>query len=201
VREGHDGSDLAKRGGLIASSGLNDFLADDFFLMKHPLRFLLGVILAAWFLIGTGCNTDTKKKDFDTVIARFLIEASDGDAYATVTLPVSGVQITVNNRPVVTEFDFVGVQMSESDMGKFLVFYLTNDAARDVFRTTGSNQGKRLVLFINDKPVGARLIERPFNTGVIAVFAAIPDEMLPDLVKNLNATSQDFQKKIEKAKK
>jgi hypothetical protein len=93
------------------------------------------------------------------------------------------------------------VQLAQSDMGKFLVFNLTSDATRDVYRVTGTNQGKRLVLFINDKPVGARVIDRAFNTGAVSVFAAIPEELLPELAKNLNATSIDIQKQLEKAKK
>lgn len=169
--------------------------------MKHPQRLFWLFTLLVAVLAAAGCNTSTKKKDYETVIARFLIEAQEGDTFASVTLPVSGVQITVNNRPTVTEFDFVGVQLAQADLGQFLVFLLTNDAARDVFRITASNQGKRLVLFLNGKPVGARLIDGPFGTGTIAVFVAIPDEELPELVKNLNATAADIQKKMEKAKK
>ena len=169
--------------------------------MKHPLRSSLLLTVLAAVLAVAGCNSTTKKKNFDTTVARFLIEASEGDTFASVTLPVSGVQITVNNRPAVTEMDFTGVQLAHADLGDFLVFALTTDAARDVYRLTGSNQGKRLVLFINGKPVGARMIDRAFNTGAISIFVAIPDNLLPDLVKNLNATSEDLQKQIEKAKK
>ena len=169
--------------------------------MKHPLRFFLFVAALAGMVVTAGCKSKTEKKDFETVIARFLIEADTGDAFATVTLPVSGVQISVNNRPVVTEFDFTGVQLAKGDLGQFLVFMLTPDATRDVYRVTASNQGKRLVLFINGTPVGARMIDRPFNTGAITVFAAIADKDLPELVKNMDATSVDIQKKLEKAKK
>jgi len=168
--------------------------------MKHPVRFLSVIVsLTALFAV-FGCNTSSKKKDYDTMVARFLLEANEREAFATVTLPVSGVQIAINNKPIVTEFDYTGVSLAQSDLGKFLVFNLTADAARDVYRVTGSNQGKRLVLFINDKPVGARMIDGAFNTGSIAVFAALPEEMLPELVKNLDGTSVELQKKIAKAK-
>jgi hypothetical protein len=168
--------------------------------MKKPLLPVIFLTLAALFAVA-GCNTSTKKKDFTPTVARFYLEAKEGDAYASVTLPVSGVQITVNNKPTVTEYDFTRVELAQSDLGRFIVFSLTSDAARDVYRTTGSNQGKRLVLFVNDKPVGARMITGAFNTGTIAVFAALPDETLPELVKNLNGTSVDLQEKIAKAKK
>lgn len=168
--------------------------------MKHPVRFLSVLVSIIALLAAVGCNTSSKKKDYDTMVARFLIEADEREAFATVTLPVSGVQIAVNNKPIVTEFDYTGVSLAQSDLGKFLVFNLTADAARDVYRVTGSNQGKRLVLFINDKPVGARMIDGAFNTGSIAVFAALPEETLPELVKNLDGTSVEMQKKIAKAK-
>ncbi len=168
--------------------------------MKHPVRFLSVIFSLTALLAVVGCNTSSKKKDYDTMIARFLIEANERESFATVTLPVSGVQIAVNNKPIVTEFDYTGVSLAQSDLGKFLVFNLTADAARDLYRITGSNQGKRLVLFINEKPVGARMIDGAFNTGSLAVFAALPDETLPELVKNLDGTSVEMQKKIAKAK-
>ncbi|HSI08915.1 MAG: hypothetical protein ACAH89_07620 [Rariglobus sp.] len=171
--------------------------------MKHPLRFSFFVMLAA--LMGlAGCNSSSgkKKKNFETAIARFFLESEDErEAFASVTLPVSGVKIAINNKPIVTEFDFTGVQIAQADLGPFLVFNLTPEATRDVYRVTTSNQGKRLVLFINNMPVGARMIEGPFSTGAIAVFVAIPDELLPKVVKNLDATSKDYQKQIEKEKK
>jgi hypothetical protein len=171
-------------------------------LMKHPLRILFFVMLAA--LTGlAGCNTPTskKKKDYEPAIARFFLEADERDAFATVTLPVSGVKIAINNKPMLTEFDFTGVQIAQADLGPFLVFSLTGDAARDMYRVTTSNQGRRLVVFINGAPAGARMIDRPFNTGTIAIFVAIPEDVLPKLIKNLDDTSKDLQKQIEKEKK
>jgi hypothetical protein len=169
--------------------------------MKTTLRYSLFIIVMGALLTAAGCNTSTKKKDYLVTVARFYMEADESNAFASATLPVSGVKIAINNRPVLTEFDFTSVQVGESDLGKFLVFNLTGDATRDVYRVTGSNQGRRLVLFINDSPVGARMIDRAFNAGSVAVFPALPEEMLPDLVKNLNATSADIQKQIAKAKK
>jgi hypothetical protein len=166
--------------------------------MKKPLLSVILVLTFAALFAAAGCNS-SKKKDFVPTVARFYLEAKEGDAFASVTLPVSGVQVAVNNKPIVTEYDFTSVELAQSDLGRFMIFSLTGEAARDIYRTTGSNQGKRLVLFINDKPVGARMIDRAFNSGSIAVFAALPEEMLPELVKNLNGTSIDLQKKIAKA--
>jgi len=166
--------------------------------MKHPLRFAYFILALSALLTAAGCGSKSKMKDEDMVMARFLLEASEGEAFATVTLPVSGVQIAINTKPAVTEFDFTGVELAQSDLGQFIVFNLTGDASRDVYRLTGNNQGKRLVLFIAGKPVGARMIERPFNTGSIAIFAALPEEELPELVKKMNDTSVELQRRIAK---
>jgi hypothetical protein len=166
--------------------------------MKRPfyLFILTGLMFA---LLGVaGCNTSTKKKDYIPTVARFLMESDQADAFTSITLPISGVRIAVNNKPVVTEFDITGVQLAQSDLGKFLVFSLTRDATRDIYRVSTTNQGRRLVLYINGEPVGARLIDRPFDTGTIAIFIAVPEETLPDLIKNLNATSADIQEQIAK---
>lgn len=169
--------------------------------MKYLGRLLPYVLCAAAVLVFSGCNSKSKKKNFDVMVARFLLEADEGEGYPTVSLPISESKISVNTKPVITEYDFTAVQLAQSDMGKFLVFYLTQEAGRDLYRVTGNNQGKRLVLFINDRPMGARRIERPINTGAITVFAELSEDLLPELVKNLDGTSKDLQEKIEKAKK
>lgn len=168
--------------------------------MKLTLRSSFFFLVLAALVAAVGCNSSTKKKNYPVTVARFFLEADENSAFASATLPISAVKIAINNKPVLTEFDFTSMQIGESDLGKFLVFNLTPDAARDIYRVTGSNQGKRLVLFINDSPVGARMIDRAFNAGSIGVFVALPEELLPELVKNLNLTSVDIQKELEKAK-
>ena len=169
--------------------------------MKHSLLrlplFVLGLVTA--FSLA-GCNSVSSKKDYPVNTARFFMEASDGDAYASAVLPISGVKLSVNSKPVVTEFDIVHVDLANSDMGQFLVFQLTPDAARDLYRITGDHQGRRLMLAINGRALGARLIERPFDSGSIAIFAEVPADLLPEMVKNLNLTSADIQKEIAKQK-
>lgn len=166
---------------------------------RSLLRLLCAALgLAAIFSL-TGClSDDDGPHDYVTTVARFVMESNDSSAFATVTLPISGTKIAVNPQPIFTEYDITHVDVGNSDMGKFLAFQLTQDATRALYRQTGENQGKRLVLIINGNPVGARLIEAPFSSGVIAVFAEVPDASLPDLVKNINATSKDIQKKLAK---
>lgn len=168
--------------------------------MKNLIRLPFVVFGVFALLVASGCNGISKKRDFEPTQARFYLEDTDDNAFASATLPVSGVKIALNNKPIIVEFDIVHVEIARSDMGQFLIFQLTPEAARDLYRFTASNQGRRLVLVINGKPVGARQIDRPFGGGAIAIFTEVPDEALPALVKNLNGTSDEIQKEIANQK-
>ena len=166
--------------------------------MKLLCRFLLSLLGLAALFATAGCNTS--KKNYIPEVVRFYLESAPGDAFASATLPISGTQIAINNKPVIVEVDITAVQLAKADMGQFLLFQLTPDASRDIYRLTASNQGRRLVLTINGNPLGARQIDRPFSTGSIATFVELPDSVLPELVKNINGTSTDLQKEIAKEK-
>ncbi|HTJ78481.1 MAG TPA: hypothetical protein VL357_05750 [Rariglobus sp.] len=165
---------------------------------KSLFKLSLAVLGLVTFFSITGCNSASKKKNYEPTAARFFMEATDGDAFASAVLPISGVRVAVNAKPIITEFDIVHVDVSRSDLGQFLVFQLTAAASRDLYRKTGENQGKRLVLAINGRPLGTRPIDHPFGAGSIAMFVEVPDDQLPALVKNLNATSEDIQEQIAK---
>ncbi len=162
------------------------------------LRLSLFVLGLVTMFFVTGCNSLSKKHDYETTAARFFIEANEGDAFASAVLPISGVRVAVSSKPFITELDIVHVDLATSDMGHYLVFQLTASASRDLYRFTGDNQGKRVIVAINGVALGARQIDRPFNGGYIAIFVEIPEDQLPALIKNLNATSADIQKEIAK---
>ena len=133
-------------------------------------------------------------------VARFVIEADAGQPAVTVALPISGVALRVQPKPVITEFDIVGVAEAQVEMGRCLAFQLSGSAARDLYRLTGSNIGSRLVLVVDGQPLGARVIDRPIEGGVIFIFAEVPDSKLAGLVSNLNNTAALLQEQAAKAR-
>ncbi|HVU25266.1 MAG TPA: hypothetical protein VHE13_14150 [Opitutus sp.] len=147
-------------------------------------------------LVAVGCATRASR-DYTPALARFFLEAPSGDG-AAATLPVSGVRIAIAPKPVITEFDVVNVEVAQVELGKCLMFQLTPAAARDLYRLTGSNQGRRLVLAVDGEPVGARLIDRPLENGTIFTFVERPDAELPALVARLKRTSADLQREAAK---
>uniref|UniRef100_UPI0005BB6A1A hypothetical protein n=1 Tax=Geminisphaera colitermitum TaxID=1148786 RepID=UPI0005BB6A1A len=162
---------------------------------KKRLPALLGLALAALTatLLFSGCNSSSKTKNYPVIVTRFLIEARANEAGAPVTLPQSGLTFNVRTSPQFTEYDIVKVTQAKSDLGPFLVFQLTPQAARDLYRFSVTNQGLRLLLTLNGDAVGARLIDGAFADGTIMTYVEVDDDELPDLVKNINKTSTDIQ--------
>ncbi len=59
--------------------------------------------------------------------------------------------------------------------------------------------GRRLVLFLNDEPVGAQRIRETMVDGVILIFVEKPDAELPALVARLRRTTADIAAAAKKA--
>lgn len=147
--------------------------------------------------IAGGCVT-SKKKDYPPTVARFMLEAAPDEAGVTVRLPKSGSTITIAPKSYFTEFDIVKCEVLDNELGKCLVFQLTPQAGRDLYRLTATNQGRRIVTAINAVAIGARRIERPIGDGYIVTYVEADEKELADLAKNVTRTSRDAQAELEK---
>ena len=67
---------------------------------------LFGVI-ALWS--ASGCQSSSAPRDYTTMSARFFLEAASGDG-TPLTQPQSGVRLSVNSKPVITEGDIVEIE-------------------------------------------------------------------------------------------
>lgn len=134
----------------------------------------------------TGCQSAAPKAA-PVERARFFLESADGEG-EQVTLPQSGVQITVQPKPVLSEYDIAGVGIAQVDLGQCLAFQFTRAAAGDLQRLSTANPGRRLVLLLSGVPFGARRMNRPLDRGVLLIFVEVPDSALPALVANLQET-------------
>ena len=83
-------------------------------------------------------------------------------------------------------------------MGTCLRFTTTRRASRVLYQESASNQGKRMVLLVNGRPLGIQRIERPIADGVFHIFVELPDSELPELARNLKGTSLDIQAKLNR---
>jgi hypothetical protein len=160
----------------------------------QPMRHRLAALLFGTILVA-GCQTAEPVRDYKPTLARFFLESGDGRGMEIV-LPQSGVRLVINAKPVLTEGDIVAVELAQVDLGKCLVFKLSTAAVRDFYRLSGSNQGRRLVLLLNDSPVGARRVDGPVTDGVVFVFVEIPDAALPKLVDDLKKSTAALQREL-----
>jgi hypothetical protein len=90
----------------------------------------------------------------------------------------------------------MGAKVEQSDhQGAWVTFYLTAAAGRDLYRTTTQNQGLRLVLLVNDTPLGSVPITHPISDGRLTVFPELLNPAdVDELVRNVNLLSAELQK-------
>ncbi len=157
---------------------------------------ILGLIAFALGLVA--CQTKPQR-DYVPVVARFVIE-SDAERTVELVLPVSEVKLRVMPKPVISEFDLVNVELAQVELGRCLRFQLSPAAGRDLYRLSAANQGRRLVLLLDDRPVGARVIDRPLEGGVLFIFVELPEAELPALVERLQRTTQEIWREAAKAR-
>ena len=71
---------------------------------------------------------------------------------------------------------------------------------RDFYRLSVTQQGRRIVLLLDEAGVGARRIDGPIANGAIFIFVERPEESLPALVENLKKSSAALQRAIARKK-
>jgi hypothetical protein len=142
-----------------------------------------------------GCQTAAQVDKTVSTRPRFFMESS-ATSSTTVILPRSGVPIAINPKPVFTEADVMDVELVQVELGQCLMFRLTSSAARDLYRMSGTNQGRRLVLLLDGEPMGARRMDGALNSGVLFIFVELPDETLPGLVGRLKASVGAVQRAL-----
>jgi len=166
----------------------------------RPLLSLFGFALLVFAAFGSGCASWTKPPFQPGAYAWFLLEADAEQEGFPLVLPVSGVAIRVAPKPVISEFDIVEAAVAEVDLGRCLALRLTSEAARDLYRMSVSQMGRRLVLLVNGRALGARVLDGAIEGGVLFVFVEVPDEELHRLVLEINTFAESIQAHAAKAK-
>ncbi|HVU19039.1 MAG TPA: hypothetical protein VHD32_19190 [Candidatus Didemnitutus sp.] len=132
-----------------------------------------------------GCATAQVKISARASTARFYLEAGPHEAGKSVVLPISGVALNVQPAPVLIESDVAHVAFAHVELGDCLLVRFKSPAARDLFRLSLAAPGRRLVMVVDDKPLGARRIDVPLPEGDLLIFAEVPPDRLPELVAQL----------------
>lgn len=156
-----------------------------------PLRLFVALLA---LLVVSGCQSKGPSPMDEPLVARFFMEVRPGTPGMTVQLPVSRTLVNINPKPVLSEYDIANVEFTKVDLGWCLFFQFTPTAARDLHRLTSANLGGRLVLTLNDTPVGARQIDQVIADGRLLTFVELPSEDLPPIAERLKRTSAKLAK-------
>ncbi len=111
---------------------------------------------------------------------------------------MSRIEIPIESEAIVSEYDYLSIEVVDVDLGRCLAFTLKPAAAREFYQISVGNQGKRLVLVVNGEPLGVRKINGPIADGRIFVFLEVSDDRLMELAKKLKETNFDIQKKLKR---
>jgi hypothetical protein len=165
---------------------------------RHLLPGFFTLLLAGLAL--GGCASKTAKKDYPVSVIRFMVEATAQENGGVVRLPQSGVVIPIAPKTYFTEYDVLRCDVIDNELGKSLSFQFTDEATRDLYRFTASNQGKRFVLVLNGVAIGAQRISSANSQGFVIAYVELPDSELIALAKNITLTSEDARKEAAKSK-
>lgn len=146
-------------------------------------------ILPLWWAVAclaAGCAT--RSDVGPPAFARWYLETDRSDA-VTLTLPESGVRIAVEPKPVLTEYDLVHIELSETELGRGVRFQFTRAAARDLQRLWTAHAGRRLVLTVEGEPLGVWRADSGGGAGELVVFVELADAALPAFVRQLQHTT------------
>jgi hypothetical protein len=165
--------------------------------MGNSPQLLLRISLLGAVLALGGCMS-RKEKPAPPLVARFHLELKPGEAGVSLDLPRSGLTIGVQRKPVLVEYDIANAEVAQVELGRCLLVQLRPAAANDLYRLTVSAMGRRLVLLLNDQPVGARRIDQTIADGNLLIFLEVPDEDLPAIVGRLRNTALELAEKPRK---
>lgn len=161
--------------------------------MKTLTKFVVCTVVAFFGL--TGCMLDDKPENM--IVPRLMIE-DRGVEYGSLrglklTMPVSQTPIQVLREPIVAEYDIVNVDLVRFDLGMGVQLHVTERGARELYRTSVTHRGQRIVLLANNKPVGARTIDGDMNDGRFYMYLEMPDEEVEQFVIDLRESIAELQ--------
>lgn len=152
-------------------------------------------------VFSAGCASGKKKDDYTRAVVRFVVEAGPRDLGTQLRLPESQVIIAVSPKAQFTEYDVQSCEVADTELGKALIFQLTPEAGRDLYRMSVPNQGLRIVTLVNGAPIGARRIDGPLSQGYFLTNVELSSVSIDQLAKDITRTSTDLREELEKKQK
>lgn len=146
-------------------------------------RFVALICLAV--VLGS-CRSVAPEPNRPTADIRIFVESTAATAEPLV-LPQSGVRIGVAPQPVLTAQDLDSIDVAQAEFGPCLLFRAKSAAQPALQHVAEEGRGRRLVLVVNGRALGARRIDTAFADGRVFIFVEVPESDLASLVAELKA--------------
>ena len=117
---------------------------------------------------------------------QIFVETGNGPS-EPLELPQSGVRIAAEPKPALTANDIASVDLAQAEFGPCLVFQTTREGTAVLEKLAGEARGRRLVLVVNGRALGARRIDTSFADGRLFFFVEVPAADVAQLVTDLKA--------------
>ncbi len=168
--------------------------------IKKTLASLAFPAMAGVFALGLASCREDAALDGVTV-ARLMVESSEvaGGRADPVTLPLSGTVLQVEREPLINEFEIINAEMVKVDLGMALLLQLSPEGTRKLYRASVVGMGRRIILTVNGRAIGARRIDSALTDGNFYTFVELPDAALEQLVIDLKDSVARLQtRKMER---
>ena len=161
--------------------------------MKIYIHLIIALLGMAFFV---SCTKETKP----THAVRFFPETeSSGASFSkSVRMPLSRLEFIVTRKPVIWEAQIADVQMVQVASGEYALRFIFDDyGTRELYRQSVQNLGRRMVVEINGKAMGARQFDGAISNGVYYTFMEMKPDEMAELVVALQKNIELVQKSGE----
>ena len=103
-----------------------------------------------------------------------------------VTVPSTGQRLVINPEPTLTEHDVFAAKLESTTGGEAIRLKFDTHGANLLAEMTTRLRGQSVVVFVNDRPIAAVLIENANPTGQLLLTGDLTDAQTKALVDSLN---------------
>ena len=106
-----------------------------------------------------------------------------------VTVPSTGQRLVINPEPTLTEHDVFAAKLESTTGGEAIRLKFDTHGANLLAEMTTRLRGQSVVVFVNDRPIAAVLVESANPTGQLLLTGDLTDAQTKSLVDSLNKTA------------
>lgn len=148
-----------------------------------------GWLACCGILLLAGCHGVGRREALPVApVARFGFFLESRETGATeLTLPQSGVRVSVAASPLIAPDEVSGVDVAVQELGRALQFRLSEAGVRRLREAAAANAGRRLILVVDDRALGVKRLGSG-SADDLTIFVEVADVELSGLATALKSS-------------